>query len=148
MSISRSASIMYRMGQVYFDKKLAPYDIGCGQQFILLRISEFDIVSQSELCVLAHYDKGTVARAVQKLVGKKFVERIIDDHDKRIVYLKITNKGMKLIPIIKDMIASWHQLLIAGLSDDEKVMCDRLMIKLSANAEAFALEHKRSDKYE
>ena len=38
--ISKNASIVYRSSQAFFDETLAPYQIGCGQQFFLMRIYE------------------------------------------------------------------------------------------------------------
>lgn len=32
-AISKYSSMVYRLSQIYFDEQLAPYHIGCGQQF-------------------------------------------------------------------------------------------------------------------
>lgn len=45
----RHISTIYRLSQAYFDKKLKPYGIGCGQQFFLLRIHEHPGISVLEL---------------------------------------------------------------------------------------------------
>ena len=65
--ISKNASIVYRSSQAFFDETLAPYHIGCGQQFFLMRIYEQPGISQFELAETGSFDKGTCARAVKKL---------------------------------------------------------------------------------
>lgn len=65
--ISKHTSIVYRSSQAYFDETLAPYHIGCGQQFFLMRIYEQPGISQFELAETGSFDKGTCARAVKSL---------------------------------------------------------------------------------
>ena len=64
-AISKYSSMVYRLSQIYFDEQLAPYHIGCGQQFFLLHIYRHPGINQYELAYQDHYDKGTTARAVK-----------------------------------------------------------------------------------
>ena len=38
--LGRNISIAYRLSNRFYDRVLSPYQIGCGQQFFLLRIYE------------------------------------------------------------------------------------------------------------
>ena len=78
--ISKYASMIYRCGQIYYDEYLTPYHIGCGQQFFLLRIYEKPGISPYELASMGMYDKGTCARALKKLEGEGYIERVVDTH--------------------------------------------------------------------
>ena len=62
-------SILYRQGNRFYDRELAKYNIGYGQQFYLPRIYENQGLSMYELARLGHFDKGTVTKAVQKLMS-------------------------------------------------------------------------------
>ena len=73
--ISKNASIVYRSSQAFFDETLAPYHIGCGQQFFLMRIYEQPGISQFELAETGSFDKGTCARAVKKLEELGYLRR-------------------------------------------------------------------------
>lgn len=132
--ISKYASMMYRCGQIYYDEQLEPYHIGCGQQFFLLRIHEHPGISPYELASQGFYDKGTTARAVKKLEELHYIRREMDEKDHRVQHLYLTEEGEPLIQIIKDMLMVWHETLMEGLQEEEKVMVNRLMKKLSENA--------------
>lgn len=58
-------SILYRQGNRFYDRELAKYNIGYGQQFYLPRIYENQGISMYELARLGHFDKGTVTKAVK-----------------------------------------------------------------------------------
>ena len=65
--LGRSISIAYRMANRFYDRALARWGIGCGQQFFLLRIYENRGSSVYDLARMGLFDKGTATRAVQKL---------------------------------------------------------------------------------
>ena len=56
-------SILYRQGNRYYDRELAKYNIGEGQQVYLPRVYENQGVSLYELARLGHFGEGTVAKA-------------------------------------------------------------------------------------
>lgn len=132
--ISKYASIMYRCGQIFYDDALAPYHIGCGQQFFLLRINCTPGISQYELAVEGYYDKGTTARAVKKLEELEYIYRCIDEKDHRITRLYVSEKGKPLINIIEQMLQEWRDALMQGFQEDEKEMAITLMKRLGENA--------------
>ena len=88
--ISKNASIVYRSSQAFFDETLAPYHIGCGQQFFLMRIYEQPGISQFELAETGSFDKGTCARAVKKLEELGYLRRETRSSDRRSVQLYLT----------------------------------------------------------
>lgn len=145
--ISKCASIVYRTGQIYFDDRLAPYHIGCGQQFFLLRIYEHPGLSQYELTSYAGYDKGTTARAVKKLEEEGFVLRKMDEHDHRLSRLYVSEKGEPLIAVIYKVIEDWHTCLTQDCDDTEKEIVGNLLRKLAYNANTEIKKHRKKDVY-
>ena len=75
-------SILYRQGNRFYDRELAKYNIGYGQQFYLPRIYENQGLSMYELARLGHFDKGTVTKAVQKLEEQGYLRIETDERDK------------------------------------------------------------------
>lgn len=117
--INKYASILYRISQIYYDEQLAPYHIGSGQQFFLMRIHKHPGISQQELAEKGFYDKGTTARAVKKLEQENYIIRKADENDKRIIRLYVTQKGESLMPIIDQVIADWRGIITEGMSKEE-----------------------------
>ena len=136
-AISKYSSMVYRLSQIYFDEQLAPYHIGCGQQFFLLHIYRHPGINQYELAYQDQYDKGTTARAGKKFYEQGYVLRRSDEHDRRITKLYVTKKGEAIVEMINQVLADWHAIITDGLSDEECEVTARLMGRVAANAAAF-----------
>lgn len=90
-------SILYRYVQKYFDKNLAPYNIGSGQMNFLLLINEHEGVTMQQLAALADIDKGTTTKAIQKLMEEGYITMESDEQDKRVRHLYTTSKTAGII---------------------------------------------------
>lgn len=135
--ISKYASMVYRFGQIYFDEQLAPYHIGCGQQFFLLHICQNPGITQFELANIDRFDKGTCARAVKKLEEQAYITRRTDDKDHRIFKLYVTREGAEVVTFVNQILMDWHGIISEGMSQEECKMAEKLMSKLAVNAGAY-----------
>lgn len=142
-SINKYASIINRLGMMYFDQCLEDEPISSGQMFFLLRLSEHEGISVLELASAGHFDKGTTTRAVQRLEELRYIYRIADEHDKRIQRLFLSDEGKKVLPIIKRAVRSWETVILSELSEDEILLCEKLLIHMTENACGFMNERKR-----
>lgn len=139
-AISKYSSMVYRLGQIYFDEQLEPYHIGSGQQFFLLHIHRQPGINQFELGHLDHYDKGTTARAVKKLEEQGYIVRKTDENDHRIIKLFITKKGEDVVMLISEILKNWHEILCQGIDEDEREQAATLMGKIARNAKSYIKE--------
>ena len=94
--------------------------IGSGQQFFLLRIFENDGISMQDLARLGSFDKGTVTRAVQKLVIEGYVRTEADPQDKRVRHIYLTERARPLIDHVYQIRDYWTEALTRGLREEEK----------------------------
>lgn len=143
--IHRHVSTINRYSQIYFDRELAPYHIGSGQQFFLIRIAQNPGISVLELAKKGYYDKGTTARAVQKLEEIGYVERKDDTCDKRSFHLFVSKEGMKVVKVIEEMLINWNQILVSGFDDVEAAYVEKCMEKVADNAYVYIHERKKED---
>ena len=102
---TKFASIIYRLGNRYYDRELARHQIGCGQQFFLLRIYENEGISMYDLAKTGYYDKGTVTRAIQKLEELSLIRCQVDEADRRIRHLYTTPAAR---PIVENLYETRH----------------------------------------
>ena len=142
-TINKNASIIYRLSQIYFDAELSPYRIGCGQQFFLLRIYDFPGISILDLARKGYFDKGTTARAVKKLEELGYVRREIDENDRRISRLYITEAACPVIETTISMLRDWNSILTDGFSAEEKAAAERMMDRMADNAFRAVKDRKR-----
>ena len=132
--LGRHASILYRQANRFYDRALAPYGIGCGQQFFLLRIFEHQGINVLDLARLGQFDKGTATRAVQKLEEEGYIRSEPDPQDRRMRRLYTTPAAE---PIVKEVFAArerWNQILTRGIRQEEIEQADKLLAHMAENA--------------
>lgn len=120
ITILRYISLLQRNTRRYFDLMLEQDQIGSGQQFFLLRIFENDGISMQDLAHLGSFDKGTVTRAVQKLVIEGYVRTEADPQDKRVRHIYLTERARPLIDHVYQIRDYWTEALTRGLREEEK----------------------------
>ena len=132
--LGRHASILYRQANRFYDRALAPYGIGCGQQFFLLRIFEHQGINVLDLARLGQFDKGTATRAVQKLEEEGYIRSEPDPQDRRMRRLYTTPTAE---PIVEKVFAArerWNRILTRGMCQEEIEQADKLLAHMAENA--------------
>ena len=125
--LGRNISVAYRMANRFYDRALAPWGIGCGQQFFLLRVYEHQGISMYDLARMGLYDKGTVTRAVQKLEELGYVKRVPDDHDRRTVWIHLTDSGAALLHSTGEEMLGKLEHVLARLDAQDGVSVQQLI---------------------
>lgn len=96
----------------------------------LIQIYKKENLSQDDLADMFCQSKGTIAKALRKLEDNGYVERKIDENNRRKYILKTTKEGEKLaILLIKDL-EEWEKNVgIDQLDDDTKDQLRRIARK-------------------
>ncbi len=131
--LGRYASIIYRQSNRFYDRELAPYFIGCGQQFFLLLIFKNQGISVLDLARMGQFDKGTATRAVQKLEEEGYIRSELDPQDRRIRRLYTTPSAEVVVRAVVDSRERWNQTLTHGLSQEEIELADKLLDRMAEN---------------
>ncbi|WP_458455765.1 MarR family winged helix-turn-helix transcriptional regulator [Methanobrevibacter sp.] len=84
----------------------------------LMEIHERKNLSQDDLADIFGQSKGTVAKALRKLEDKGYVERKIDDNNRRKYILNTTEKGEELAILLKKDLNKWEELVGIDKLDD------------------------------
>lgn len=85
----------------------------------LMEIHKRKNLSQDDLANIFGQSKGTIAKALRKLEDKGYVERIIDQNNRRKYILKTTEKGEKLAILLEEDLSSWEEAVGIDKLDDE-----------------------------
>ena len=112
-------SVLFRNTQKYFDRVLAPYDIGSGQMIFLLLINENEGITMQMLSQMTEMDKGTTTKSVGRLMDQGYVVTRPDESDKRLKRLYCTEKTGGIIQEIYDFRNECRRLISEGTSFDE-----------------------------
>jgi len=119
-SVGKWISILYRHAQSYFAGQMKSYNIGSGQYTFLLALYDRDGISQEELSNQLMIDKGTTARAINKLEKAGYVIRKTNTEDRRAYNLFITDKAREIKSALCKTSGSWTDILVADLSQEER----------------------------
>ena len=110
---------------------LQPFDI-TPQQYNILRILRGNGVWMTMNTVKERMiDKSpNTTRLADKLVAKKFVERKRCEEDRRVVYVKITAKGLKLMAEIDDKSMKPFEKIAEKISNKDAALVSSILDKL------------------
>jgi DNA-binding MarR family transcriptional regulator len=133
-SIGRWLAIINGCLKLYISKQLEPYGLGSGQFHYILMLYKHDGISQEEMTKYTSKDKGTTARAINKLEKEGYVIRKVNPEDKRSYKIYLTQKALEMKPIIFDVLDRCNKILELGLSDKEKDMLLTVLKKMAENA--------------
>lgn len=85
----------------------------------LLEIHKRKDLSQDDLATIFGQSKGTIAKALRKLEDKEYVERIVDENNRRKYILNTTEKGEKLAILLENDLKEWEEEVGINKLNDE-----------------------------
>ncbi len=133
--ILRDIGIISRALDSIANIEFKEYDLAKGQYLYLVRIVENPGVIQDRLAEMIKVDRTTAARAIKKLEAKGFIEKKMDNTNKKIKKLFPTKKGQKTFPfIIKEHHYS-NEVALKGLTNQEKEQIASLLKRVKENIE-------------
>lgn len=127
-------NILYTYGIVNgkLNDVLKPYDISI-QQFNVLRILRGQNGKPASLSTVQERMINTMSnttRLIDKLIKKRYVEKEINQTNKRKIDIIITNQGTDFLKEIDNLIDSTEKDIVNSLSKDETLELIRLLGKL------------------
>ncbi|MBO6046856.1 MAG: anaerobic ribonucleoside-triphosphate reductase activating protein [Erysipelotrichaceae bacterium] len=129
-----NSSILYRVTQKFYDRKLEEYDIGYGQVIFLMMIYENEGITMKELSQIGTFDKGTITKGISKLQKNDYIRLQVDPNDKRSKLLYTTEKAKDIIGKIYLLRNNWWDSLSKSLSLEEADQFERLLDQVVQNA--------------
>ncbi|MCY8859107.1 MarR family winged helix-turn-helix transcriptional regulator [Bacillus atrophaeus] len=111
------------------------YNLTKGQYLYLVRICENPGIIQEKLAEMIKVDRTTAARAIKKLEINGFIEKMDDEHNKKIKKLFPTEKGKNVFPVIKRENDHSNSVALAGFSEGEAETILHLLQRIRKNIE-------------
>jgi DNA-binding MarR family transcriptional regulator len=118
----------------HYDRMLRPYGVRVGQQFILelLWYSDHDL-SMGEIATRLGIEASTVTNSIQRMVRQGLVEKYAHPTDGRLVLVRLTPRGQELRAVIPPVLKEAEKQLLAGISDVELALLQRLFRQMLQN---------------
>jgi len=112
--IGRTISAIDRLMKMYYEKGLADYEIGWGQQFFLELIHDNPGATPQYLAGELHVDKATVTKVIKNLLKINYVTIEEDETDKRVRHLYATPAAAPAVRQVKEL----HHKFYEDLTED------------------------------
>lgn len=129
--IGKLISMIYRKNQKFLTKELKPYHIGGGgQHSFLIEILLRPGINQDQLTHYLRFDKATTARSVKQLELAGYIERKVDENDRRSYRLYPTQTGIDFLPLLQHILEEANHRLTKELTEVEGLQLVDLLKKL------------------
>jgi DNA-binding MarR family transcriptional regulator len=111
---------------------------------VMANLGRFGPLNASELAERSSLDKPKVTRALQRLEARGLTERSIVAADRRQVRLALTRRGRLMFRQIASLALEWEAGLLACLDYSELRKIDRILTKLTRQAEDMRVAARRA----
>lgn len=113
--------------------RLHQHEVTFGQWLFLRILWRQDGLSQRELSTLANVTEPTTHTALKKMEDQGFIQRKIDDGNRRRQLVSLTPKGWALRDILEPLAVDANEVAAQGLSDQERSQFRGYLMHLIAN---------------
>ncbi len=111
---------------------------------LLHRLLRHDNVSQDDLSDDFLVDKGTTARTLAKLEKAGLITRTVDEQDRRIKRVRVTERAREMEAEFRAIARAWSDKLLEGFTDEEREAALSYLERMAENARRH-WENIRSD---
>ncbi|MCY4362510.1 MAG: MarR family winged helix-turn-helix transcriptional regulator [Gammaproteobacteria bacterium] len=126
-----SNAVSGAIAAVYGDK----FAISMPEWRIMMILAEYPDVSADEVCRRTKIEKSVVSRAVARLLKRHFINREIDEDDRRRSILRLSETGLSVYDEVMPIARDYEAKLLSGLTAEEmetfNAMIDKLLEKAS-----------------
>lgn len=93
-------------------------------------------ISQEKITKKMRINKSSVARQLQILEDKGYIERKTSEKDKRVIEVYPTQKSLDIYPMLKETNQTWNDYLLEGFSEEETEQFVSYLKRVLKNASA------------
>lgn len=146
LAISRYISMLYRLNNSYFCRRLEKFGLRGGQQVFLIHILKNPGCSFQELAQAGDFDKATATRAVRKLEEQGYVRLEMDEADKRVRHIYLTEDARQVLDETWRSVENWIEVITEGFTEEEKIIEEQLLERMVKNAHNYMETKRREEK--
>jgi MarR family transcriptional regulator, transcriptional regulator for hemolysin len=139
LSISRLFRTSIRL-QTAFDRCFSKFGMTAQEAAVLVHCAEEKETSAGRLAKAMGRDKGKITRFVDRLEEGGFITRRSDPRDHRLLIIKATNKGRRVVPQLRLRFEKVRSQFFEGVLNVDIDKLETLLSQLHANAERLCEE--------
>ena len=144
LSISRLFRTSIRL-QTAFDRCFSKFRMTAQEAAVLVHCAEEKETSAGKLAKAMGRDKGKITRFVDRLEEGGFITRRSDSQDHRLLIIKATSRGRRVVPQLKIRFEEVRRQFFEGVLNVDIDKLETLLYQLHANAERLCEEKAPKD---
>jgi DNA-binding MarR family transcriptional regulator len=144
LSISRLFRTSIRL-QTAFDRCFSPFGMTAQEASVLVHCAEERETSAGRLAKAMGRDKGKITRFVDRLEEGGFITRRSDPQDHRLLIIKATSRGRRVVPQLKIRFEEVRSQFFEGVLNVDIDKLETVLSQLHANAERLCEEKAHKD---
>lgn len=124
-----------RTYRIFAQKRLRDngYKITIDQWLIIKAILENPGISQQEIGEKVFKDNASVTRIIELLVKSEYLEREVNQNDRRKSNLKVTVEGKRIIKKVHDLVLENRKTALAGILPEELEILNKTLKRIISN---------------
>lgn len=126
--IENAKKLFFPEEWIKFDLKFSKFEI-----FTMMYLDKRNEMTMSELVEYLNSPMSTATGIADRLVRKGYILRDRSESDRRIVILKLSEEGSRLIKNLKEMIAENLNFILDDLTEEEKRFLLQIIFKILKN---------------
>ena len=99
-------------------------------------------MSQKDLAKQLNITAPSITSSIRKMEQFGYIARQTDPADQRVMRLALTEKGRSCIQSIKDVTDKMQEILLKGMSVEEKILFRRLLVHVNNNIDQYERKEK------
>jgi DNA-binding MarR family transcriptional regulator len=147
LSIARLFRTSIRL-QTAFDRCFSPFGMTAQEAAVLVHCAEEGETSAGKLAKTMGRDKGKITRFVDRLETSGFLTRKSDPRDHRLLIIKATNRGRRVVPLLKVRFEEVRGQFFEGVLNIDIDKLETVLSQLHANAERLCEVNAHKDAHE
>ena len=116
-----------------FGRRLQNTEITRVQWIALYYLKTMKRISQRDLSNLMNVKDSSAGRLIDRLERDGFIERERNDADRRVIYIKLTEKGDQLICDLMPIGVQFNDDLLTGIDEQELMIYEKVLKKMISN---------------
>ena len=125
---------VFRLGLSYANQQLADIEISSGLVYFIIELSQVEWLSMTGLSAAVGVDNAYATRAVEKLSALGYVNKVQDEHDRRLFRVSLTDKGWQVAERVVQTMKKWVEIVTDGVSMEDLVTVNRVFDQFHQNA--------------
>lgn len=144
-SLGKLISVIMRHQRIVLDYRFEKYGFRSGQYSFFLTVANNEGSNQREISKMLKVNKGTTTKALKKLEEIGYIETRIDENDRRIHCVYLTEEGKRILPKVRKELKEYTEMLGAGLDEPTKEIVYDALEQMASNVKT-RVDHIRKEK--